>query len=129
MDGKQYALGQFDTPLDVADLVVSFAVQRPSDHVLDPGCGDGFLLERAATWMRWLAASPRDPLPGMLYGIERDLDAANLAQERVPEAQITNRNFLGLTQVDLETFDAIVGNPPYTRAERIGHIEDDHVLS
>jgi hypothetical protein len=127
MDVNQFALGQFETPLDVADLVVSLAVQRPGDYVLDPSCGEGFLLERAAAWMRWLAGSPREPFPGMLQGLERDQDAANRSQQRLPEAQITNINYLSRTQVDFGPFDAIIGNPPYTRAERIGHVEDENV--
>ena len=127
MDSIQYALGRFETPLDVADLLMGMAIQRSSDHVLDPACGEGFLLERAAVWMHWLAGSPRDPLPGTLHGVERNLDAANVAQMRVPEAHIVKRNYLGLSQPDLEVFDALVGNPPYTRADQIGHIEDDQV--
>lgn len=127
MNGKQYALGQFETPLDVADLLVGLAVQRPADRVLDPSCGEGFLLERTAAWLRWLAASPRELAPGTLYGAELDPDAVRLAEKRVPEAQVSNQNFLGLTQADQEAFDAIVGNPPYTRADRIGSLEDDSV--
>jgi hypothetical protein len=127
MDGNQFALGQFETPLDVADLVVSLAVQRPGDHVLDPSCGEGFLLDRAAAWMRWLAGTPREKLPGRLQGLERNQDAANRLQQRLPEAQIANINYLGLTQIDLEPVDAIIGNPPYTRAERIGQVEDENV--
>ena len=127
MESKQYTLSQFEAPLDVADLLMCMAIQRPSDDVLDPGCGDGFLLERAAAWLHWLAASPRGHLSGTLLGIEHDPDAAENAQRRVPEARIINSNFLGLNPPDLEVLDAIVGNPPYTRAERIGHLNDINV--
>ncbi|MFN2170044.1 MAG: class I SAM-dependent DNA methyltransferase [Candidatus Promineifilaceae bacterium] len=127
MESNKYALGQFETPLDVADLLMCMAIRRPADRVLDPGCGDGFLLERAAAWMHWLAASPREPISGTLLGVERDPDTAIAAQQRVPEARILNRNFLGLNQEDLASFDAIISNPPYTRAEWIGHLEDENV--
>jgi SAM-dependent methyltransferase len=127
MESKRYALSQFETPLDVADLLMCMAIQSPFDYVLDPGCGDGFLLERAAAWLHWLAASPGDLLSGKLMGIERDPVAAEVAQERVPEARIMNSNYLGLNPPDLEVVDAIVGNPPYTRAEQIGHLEDVNV--
>ncbi len=126
MNSKQYALGQFETPLNVADLLVGLAVERPADRVLDPSCGEGVLLERVAAWQRWLAAAPREPSPGDLCGVELDPEAASTAGQQLPEAQIINQNFLAMTQFELQSFDAIVGNPPYTRAERIGPLEDDN---
>ena len=126
MNGKQYALGQFETPLNVADLLTGFSVQRPADRVLDPSCGEGFLLERCVAWLRWLAASPREQAPGTLYGVELDSDAVVTARQRIPDAQIIDQNYLALTQADFEPFDTIVGNPPYTRAERIGPLEDEN---
>ena len=130
MNNKGYTLGQFETPRNVADLLVGLAVQRASDHVLDPGCGSGFLLERAIAWMNWLAA-PRTPIPGALTGLVFNSDTAELVNERIPQAAIIFNNYLAFEQNDLQLFDAIIGNPPYTRAERIGFLdeEDVHQLS
>jgi methylase of polypeptide subunit release factors len=126
MNNKGYKLGQFETPPNVADLLVGLAVQRASDHVLDPGCGSGVLLERALAWMNWLAA-PRQPFPGSLTGLVFNSDAAELASKRIPQANIISDNYLALEQNDLQLFDAILGNPPYTRAERIGFLDEENV--
>ena len=125
MNSSQDALSQFETPLDVADLLLGFAVRRPADRVLDPSCGEGVVLERAAAWLHWLSASPRDPVADLLYGVDLDPLATEAAIRRVPEAQISNRNFLTLTPDALPQIDAIIGNPPYTRAERIGALEEE----
>lgn len=123
MTSKQRAWGQFSTPIDVADLLLGFCLRRPDDHLLDPGCGDGALLRRAALWRAWLAAD-RPEKESVLYGIELDPEAA-LAAATVPGTIIERANFFTLDPTDFPSFDAIVGNPPYTRAEWIEHIEFD----
>ncbi len=101
-------------------------MQRASDHVLDPSCDTGILLERASAWMHWLAP-PREPLPGSLTGIKFNCDATDSVSERVPHAEIICNNYLALEYNDLRLFDAIIGNPPYTRAETIGFLDEDNV--
>ena len=123
MAEKKHALGQFETPLNVADLLLGFCLRRPSERVLDPGCGDGFLLSRAADWLDWLAASPSDVKPDALLGVELDPAAAGQAQDRLPNAQILNQNFFALNPDSIQLADTIVGNPPYTRSQWIGQLE------
>lgn len=138
MPDKQRALGQFETPTDVADLLLGFCLRRPSDRLLDPGCGSGALLGRAAQWQRWLADSPADLPPDALWGVELDEATAVLVRAHLPTATILQTNFFALDSPQeapnlsapsvpprldnfvLPTFDAIIGNPPYTRAEWIG---------
>jgi SAM-dependent methyltransferase len=123
MAEKQHTLGQFDTPLNVADLLLGFCLRRPADRVLDPGCGDGFLLSRAADWLDWLAASPADGSSDAILGVELDPIVAGEAQIRLPHAQILNQNFFALDPESFRPVDAIVGNPPYTRSQWIGQLE------
>ena len=122
MAEKQHTLGQFETPLNVADLLLGFCLRRPADRILDPGCGDGFLLSRAAVWLDWLAASPSDMAPDALQGVELDATAAVEARKRLPHAQILNQNFFALDSDSMHPVDAIVGNPPYTRSQWIGEL-------
>ena len=82
MAEKQHALGQFETPLNVADLLLGFCLRRPADRILDPGCGDGFLLSRAVDWLDWLAASPADTASDAIRGVELDPIVAEDAQIR-----------------------------------------------
>ena len=62
MPSKQRTFGQFETPPDVADLLLALNLRRADDRVLDPSCGTGALLQRAARWQAWLAADEQsDP--------------------------------------------------------------------
>ena len=127
MSDKQRTLGQFSTPPDIADLLLAFCLRRPGDKVLDPSCGAGAFLARAAQWLDWLADLPDDVPADALWGVELDEETALIAQTRLPQAHIRQQNFF-IIQPDLEQakfpdqFDAIIGNPPYTRAEWIGRL-------
>jgi hypothetical protein len=143
MNDKQRTYGQYETPHDVADLLLGFCLRRPDDRLLDPSCGTGAFLNRAEQMQRWLA--PGMALPDKLWGVELDAAAAAKAQENLPQARIINRNFFrlsppvegaeSLAEQDINQdekdpqplglFDGLVGNPPYTRAEWIGRIRDD----
>ena len=130
MTSKQRTWGQFATPTDVADLLLGFCLRRPGDQLLDPSCGDGALLRRAARWQSWLsasaAASPRDTL----FGVELDPEAAARAAA-VAGATVLPANFFALdprapalpANWPRGGFDALIGNPPYTRAEWIGRLD------
>ncbi|MEZ4515530.1 MAG: N-6 DNA methylase [Chloroflexota bacterium] len=63
MNSKQRTWGQFETPTDLADLLLGLCLRRPGDRVLDPSCGEGALLVRAANWQRWIAAAPDETWP------------------------------------------------------------------
>jgi adenine-specific DNA-methyltransferase len=120
MDDKQRTLGQFETPPDVADLLLGFCLSQPSDWLMDPSCGDGAFLQRADLWRQWLANSPRDVPDGRLWGVELDEDTAVTATAHLPQAKIITQNFFTLEPN--HEFDALIGNPPYTRAEWIGRL-------
>ncbi|MEM3387406.1 MAG: N-6 DNA methylase [Nitrososphaerales archaeon] len=44
---ERHALGQFYTPPAIAELITRWAVRKPDDKVLDPGCGSGTFLVKA----------------------------------------------------------------------------------
>jgi hypothetical protein len=127
MTDKKRTFGQFNTPADVADLLLGFCLRRPSDQLLDPSCGTGAFLVRAARYQNWL--SDGRPPENQLWGIELDPAAAVLAQSAVPTATITENNFFAQQPDSLRPFDAIIGNPPYTRAEWISSLGDTQALA
>lgn len=114
---KQRTFGQYDTPPDVADLLLAFCFRRPADRLLDPSCGTGAFLQRAATMSRWM--NPGTESGKQLWGVELDPAAAQRAQQNLPQAHILVGNFFALGSQETGLFDAVVGNPPYTRAEWI----------
>lgn len=123
MTSKQRTWGQFATPLDVADLLLGFCLRRPNERLLDPSCGDGALLQRAARWRSWLAAG-EEISAATLHGIELDPDAAAVAVV-ASGAVVERANFLTLNPGDYAPFDVVLGNPPYTRAEWIERLDTD----
>jgi methylase of polypeptide subunit release factors len=123
MDDKQRTYGQFETPIDVADLLLGFCLRRPADRMLDPSCGNGALLSRAAGMQRWL--DPWHDPSDALWGVELDSETAAEAQDALPQAHIINRDFFDLEPEPDRLFDAIVGNPPYTRAEWIERLVEE----
>jgi methylase of polypeptide subunit release factors len=125
MTASPIALGQFETPLDAADLLLGFSLHRPTDRVLDPSCGSGILLRRAYAWQEWLAPGPHDMGQACWYGVELDALPAAAARREMPQAAILQQNFFTLDPTQLAPFDVVIGNPPYTRAQAIGMIETD----
>ena len=137
-DGLRRRHGQHFTKDDPADLMIALCVRDPMAAVLDPACGTGALLLRAATRLAFLRGAAGKG-SGHLTGIEVDPRLARAARARVPGAIIINDDFLhsgvrnrrdadtGVTAAgadpgamaggSLGRFDAIVGNPPYVRQE------------
>ncbi len=125
MPDKQHTFGQFETPPDVADLLLGFCLRRPTDRLLDPSCGHGAFLVRAAQWLDWLTDGRGDIPAEALWGIELDAETAVSAQSFLPQAHIRHQNFFATTLAGERPFDAIIGNPPYTRAEWLGKLHQE----
>jgi SAM-dependent methyltransferase len=101
------ALGQVFTPAPVADLVLALALdgQPGGARILDPACGDGVFLARAAA------------RGALARGVEIDPALAARAPGDVAVA-----DFLDLPPPETP-FDAVVGNPPYVRQELLGGVK------
>ena len=97
----------------MADLALALALPRDRERlrVLDPACGDGVFLARAS------AAGVR----AGLFGIDLDPAAAEAARIAVPGAMVRCADLFSLpaSEIDAGGFDAVVGNPPYVRPERL----------
>jgi len=102
MISRQKRLGQFFTPESVASALVSWAVRKTQDRLLDPSCGDGQFL-----------ACHRHAV-----GIEIDPENAAEARQRAPGALIHLGDFFMWAERTPERFDAVTGNPPFIRYQR-----------
>src|SRR4051794_23156603 len=78
-------LGQHYTPAPVADLIVAACVREPGARVLDPACGAGAFLVRAADRLAWLGGH------GRLLGLELDPGAAALARQALRGTRVEVR--------------------------------------
>jgi methylase of polypeptide subunit release factors len=111
--------GRFYTPPAWADLTLRLCLRDAADRVLDPSCGDGVFLTRAAAHKQRLDPT-RDAatLSQELWGVEVDRSAADQAAQNLGlAAHIICADFFSLGAGELPMFDCVVGNPPYTRQE------------
>ncbi|WP_091371832.1 N-6 DNA methylase [Geodermatophilus sp. DSM 45219] len=115
------ARGAFFTPELVARHITDWAVRSPSDHILEPSCGEAaFLIAAveclqqgrlgdAAVDLAWPA--------GVLDGVELHEPSAAAAQRLLDQAGVKARvqvaDFFAVEPTG--SYDAVVGNPPYVR--------------
>ncbi|MDQ2719426.1 MAG: N-6 DNA methylase [Bacteroidota bacterium] len=147
-EDERHKLGQYFTPPHVIDLINSFSIHKSNDKVFDPSCGSGTFLVRAYERKKILCEEEgkgymHEKLLNEIYGNDLSgypayLSMLNLAirNARKPSyPRIANKDFFAITENSkvlfhdqhgvkenkiLPKFDAIVGNPPYTRQEDIG---------
>ncbi len=146
---ERHKYGQHYTRSEVVDLINAFCIRSPDAKVLDPACGGGTFLVRAYARKRDLSGGQlkHQDIIRQLYGVDvsaypahlttinlatRDLiDEANyplVAREDffrvIPRAAIFHIPMgSGGSQyaaLEIDKVDAVVGNPPYIRQEKIG---------
>jgi adenine-specific DNA-methyltransferase len=105
---ERHRLGQWFTPEPVVDLALALA--GPGRRVLDPSCGDGAFLARAAAL----------GIGDERVGVDVDPAAADAARVRIPDARVVAGDlFDPALPAALGRFDLVVGNPPWVRADRL----------
>ena len=138
----RHQLGQFYTPEDVVDILVTFAIRAPGDYVLDPATGGGSFLRSSYHRKKALGESHGSCL-ATIWGCEITAFAAELStvtlatsdpHEPAAYPRVLLSDFFDLRpglETELEIpgefgrlkvpnqFDAIVGNPPYISYRRL----------
>jgi adenine-specific DNA-methyltransferase len=130
---RRYELGQFFTPEPIARFMADAVLAIDPATVLDPGVGGGVLLRAVGTHPRRFGCDI-DP-------IAVELASASLAAQG-GESEIVLGNFLdaGRWPLAIESFDAVIANPPYIRhhnlsseqkrlARRYGELYDIEISS
>lgn len=104
--------GHFQTPAKIVDHMVAKLFEnrhpKPSDTVLDAGCGQGNFVEGIISWCK----KHDYPLP-KITGVELDPQLASIARNKFkeyPEVSIEERDFLLTSDGE---YDFIISNPPY----------------
>jgi hypothetical protein len=143
---ERHRYGQHFTGDDVVDLINSFCIRKADAAVLDPACGSGSFLVRAYYRKRTLQPDRAHlDLLSELFGCDiavypAHLATLNLAAREINEEanypRIARRDFFHFgpgkpfcnlparpgspgVAVELPALDAVVGNPPYVRQEKI----------
>lgn len=146
---ERHRFGQHYTRSEVVDLINAFCIRKPEAVVLDPACGGGTFLVRAYGRKKALSSgnlSHQDILR-QLYGIDISaypvhLTTMNLVTrdliDRANYPLVVRSDFFsvhmgkpvfvlpfggprGQTALEpMAAVDALVGNPPYVRQEKLG---------
>jgi type I restriction-modification system DNA methylase subunit len=139
---ERHQLGQFYTPPAVARLITRWSIRSGDDRVLDGGCGSGTFLIEAYKRLLFLKYNKNydehhypsckdynehQEILNRLYGVDINAFATQLTslhlmfmEPRCPFSQlnVSPMDFFSLASENLENvnfFDAVIGNPPYTR--------------
>lgn len=126
--------GQFFTPKELVECIVSIMKPRKGEAIMDPACGTGGFLSQA-----YIYCSEKDKKSKKvvtLIGIDKDRDMADMALATTEiisngHSLIYNRNSLELLKKNdllsnlLGTIDVILTNPPF--GAKIG-ISDESIL-
>lgn len=118
----QSALAAYYTPPRLAEILVRWAVCSPTDRVLEPSFGGGCFLESIVARLRQLGAVVPGP---SVHGVDIDPSLFNTSGREHDNAYgdcfLHNSDFLllGRNDIDHRGFDAIIGNPPFIRNERL----------
>lgn len=143
---ERHRFGQHFTGPDAVDLINAFCIRSADATVLDPSCGSGSFLVRAY-YRKKAMNHKRDhaALLGDLFGCDIALYPAHLATLNLAAREINDeanypriargsffdinprREFCQIPEhatgnkvpVMIEALDAVVGNPPYVRQEKI----------
>lgn len=99
---SQKQRGAYYTPPEVARMLVRSVIQRESDRLLDPSCGDG----------RFLSEHTRS------VGIDFDAAAVAASAQAAPHARIHAADFFEWASATKERFDCAAGNPPFIRYQK-----------
>ena len=145
---ERHKYGQHYTRSELVDLINSFCVLNAEDLVFDPSCGGGTFLVRAYQRKKDLSAQTmsHEDLLEQLFGLDiadypAHLTTINLATRNlIPSGnypRIAREDFfkvnpkagifhvpLGVkggqfTLIEIPLVDAVVGNPPYVKQEKI----------
>jgi len=122
---QRKSLGAFYSPQSLVAPMVSWAITRADQEVLDPSCGDGVFLESAALRLRHLGAAPQQAA-SLLHAVDLNPEAARVTRDRLSSAlglpfdNVRLESFFALTPPGAlfgppNGVDVVIGNPPYIR--------------
>lgn len=110
---EQKLRGAYYTPLQLANAMVSLVASHDITNVLEPSCGDGVFLDSLAS------LNLLDSIPGVT-AVEIEDDEVEKVSNKYRDKKnvhVLNEDFLDFYQrvYGKETYDLILGNPPYIR--------------
>lgn len=120
---EQKLRGAYYTPLQLANAMVSLVVSQNINNVLEPSCGDGVFLDSLAS-LNFINDIPD------VTAVEIEPDEAEKVRNNYKEnanVHILNEDFFDFYQrvYGEQTYDLILGNPPYIRYQYLTETQRD----
>lgn len=112
--------GGYYTPQMIADFLCKWSIQKNTERVLEPSCGDGNFIESAILRFKELGIVG-EQLKGRIKGIELLKEESQKAKLRAENFglnsnTIVNNDFFHfISGNSFEKYDVVIGNPPFIR--------------
>lgn len=112
--------GGYYTPQAIADFLCQWSIDKNTERILEPSCGDGNFIESAILRFKELGIEGEE-LKGRIEGIELLEEESLKAKARAANLglnsnTIINNDFFHYISSDgVEKYDAVIGNPPFIR--------------
>ena len=118
--------GAFFTPPKMAEYLANWAINSPEETVLEPACGEAAFLIAAFKRLVSIGASAGKASKS-ITGCELHKESADAALTRCSEYSFKPNIEVGdfFKKRPNETYDAIIGNPPYVRFQVIDGKQKD----
>jgi adenine-specific DNA-methyltransferase len=116
----QKVRGGYYTPQAIADFLCQWSIDKNTQRILEPSCGDGNFIESAILRFKELGIEGED-LKGRIKGIELLEEESLKAKARAANLglnlnTIVNNDFFHyINNIGVEKYDAVIGNPPFIR--------------
>ncbi len=116
-DPKEW--GAYYTADFVAEFLVDWAVREPTDHVMDPGFGEGVFLRAACERLEALGGSAEEQVCGVELDEHAHATGLDVLQRkfRLNRDSFPRCDFFELAPGHFSV-EALVGNPPFIRYQR-----------
>lgn len=110
----KWDLGQYFTPIEVVDFIVSLVNPQAGDQLKDPACGSGDFLISSLHQARSRGVNLSDAI----WGADDSENAVqvcvlNMVLNGDGKSNIKKENSLKLVQKDADTFSVMLCNPPF----------------
>lgn len=124
------AFGAYYTPLRVASILADWAIRNADERVLEPCFGGCDFLE---AMQKRFAECGQTRLDAHIFGCDVDPDSFGHLSSRMNSmtrsANFLHADFLATSPSNFrqDAFDAVIGNPPYIKNDRINSIQKDSI--
>ncbi|MFU8845080.1 MAG: N-6 DNA methylase, partial [Bacteroidales bacterium] len=112
--------GGYYTPQAITDFLCQWSIDKNTERILEPSCGDGNFIESAILRFKELGIEG-DELKGRIKGIELLEEESQKAKARAASFglnsnTIVNNDFFHYISINgIEKYDSVIGNPPFIR--------------